>query len=151
MFRIAPLGLFAVVIAVLLSLLLGGCAAPQAMPAEFALVAKQIGTSISDQAVYDRTLARIDGQVIDPGLEAYAGMLYIAGAKIRGASGQVKLEGDGAGSGALSPEARAVILRLAEEPGLFEKFLKWASEQAIEKPDEPAPPVDGEEPAVPVE
>lgn len=100
-----------------------GCGAPQAMPKEFAEVARSVGASIADQAVWQEVLARIDGEVIEPGIEGYAGVLYVAGGKLTGASGRIRLEGDGTGSGALSPEARAAILSEFTEPGLADRII----------------------------
>lgn len=120
-----------------------GCTAmqPTAFTKEFSDSARMVATSISDQAVWDRVLARLNGQVIDPGVEAYAGILYVAGGKVRGVSGQVSIEGDGTGSGQLSPEARAVIVELGRNPDLAkvlaERMAMWKAEQPASAPSTP--------------
>lgn len=96
---------------------LAGCeSGPSGMPREFAATLQQVATSMSDQAVWDRIIGGVAGQAIEPGIEGYAGVLYVAGGKITGFSGQVDLRGEGRGSGALSPEARAALLALARAP-----------------------------------
>lgn len=112
---------------------------PNGFPREFGLAAQQVSTAISDQAVFERVLARLDGQIIEPGVEGYAGMLYIAGGRLRGVSGQLSIEGDGRGSGTLSPEARQKLLSLGITPDLLEQVLAYLREQKTSPP-APAPP-----------
>lgn len=108
-------------VGLLLLLPLAGCATtmgPAAFPAELGDAVRQVSTSIGDQASWERVMARLGGQVIEPGREGYVIQEYRAGARIVGVSGQLLLEGDGAG-GALSAEARAVLLELAARPTLL--------------------------------
>ncbi len=102
-----------------------GCA-PTAMPKEFAQTTKAIAVSMLDQAVWDNLIGNIDGQVIEPGIRVAAGVLYIAEAKITGASGQVRLSGEGHGTQVpAGPEVRAVLLELlGDKPELIDKILK---------------------------
>lgn len=100
-----------------------GCATVPAFPKELSIAAKQISTSVTDQAIWSEVVARLDGQVVEPGIETGAGVKYFAYAKLTGASGQVGLNAQGAGSGQLSPEARAVLLALANDPELIDRLL----------------------------
>ena len=122
-------GLFAwcAALVVFLGSLLGssGCSAPAAkgFPAEFSQAAGQITTSIADQAVWEKISANLDGSVIEPGYEGYAGMLYVAGGKIAGFSGHVGASAIGDGSGALTPKAREAILRYLAGDERYREFL----------------------------
>ena len=93
-----------------------GCnTVPVAFPQEFAVTAQQMSTSIADQALWSKIVADIDGQVIEPGIEVRAGVIYIAQSKLTGVSGQIRVAADGQGSGTLSPEARTAILAIANK------------------------------------
>ncbi len=95
----------------LLATCLAGCT-PAALPREFGEVARVVAASMTDQAVWQTLSANIDGQVIEPGIEVRAGVLYIAQARLVGMSGQVGLRGSGVGTGTgPTDEARAAILR----------------------------------------
>jgi len=111
-------------------MLLPGCASltPAGFPAELSDAARQISVSTLDQAVWTRLLARLDGQIIEPGMEGYAGVLYVAGGKLRGVSGQLSIEGDGGGSGELSETARAAIVELSTRPDLLAQVLTLIAE-----------------------
>lgn len=102
-----------------------GCA-PTAMPKEFAQTTKAIAVSMLDQTIWDDLIGSIDGQVIEPGVRVAAGVLYIAEAQITGASGQVRLSGEGHGTQVpAGPEVRAVLLELlGDKPELIDKILK---------------------------
>lgn len=112
----------------LLSLLAFGClgCAPTAMPKEFAQTTKAVALSMLEQAIWDDLVGNIDGQVIEPGVRVAAGVLYIAEAKITGASGQVKLAGEGHGAQVpAGPDVRAALLELlGDEPELIDKILQ---------------------------
>ena len=145
-----------------------GCASltPAGFPAELSDAARQISVSTMDQAVWTRLLARLDGQIIEPGMEGYAGVLYVAGGKLRGVSGQLRIEGEGDGAGALSDEARAAIVDLAKRPDLLAKLLAFVEAVQADavaadvpgvpdtqpaptsQPAEPTPTTDGAEPAL---
>lgn len=132
-------GLKGAALAALSLIFCGGCQSfqPNAFTAEFADAARQVATSVGDQAVWERVLARLDGQVIEPGVEGYAGVLYVAGGKLTGVSGQITIEGDGNGSGALSADARAVIVELGKRrPDLLRELIAAAS-QALATTDAP--------------
>ena len=121
-------------------MLLSGCSglhAP-AFPAELSDAARQVSTSIADQAVWEDVLARLDGQIIEPGVLTYGGTLYVVGAKLTGASGQLKLEGDGGGGGALSPAARAALVELARRPDVLAQLIDWLSAEDEQQPSEAA-------------
>ena len=83
-----------------------------AFPAEFADSARVVAADITNQAVWDRILARLDGQIIEPGLEFYTGVVYVYGAKMPGVSGQLSVEGDGEGTGQIDPDAKAAAIDL---------------------------------------
>ena len=110
-------------------LLLSGCSMLHApgFSAELSDAARQVSMSIADQAVWEDVLARLDGQIIEPGVLTYGGTIFVAGAKLTGASGQLKLEGEGAGSGGLSPEARAALVELAQRPDVLAELIGWLS------------------------
>lgn len=130
-------------LALILSLLglsgLGGCLStgcnslqPNAFPKEVSVIAQQVGTAMAEKAVWDKVLARIDGQVIDPGFEGGAGVMYIAYGKLKGVSGQVKLEGDGSATTPRSPESEAFIRELANRPDLLELLIqKLATQEPV--------------------
>lgn len=98
---------------VLLAGCLTGCAAPM-FPRELGQAAQAIAVSISDQAVWNDTMAGVDGEVINPGVVGYVGVLYVAGGRLEGVSGRVSMQAKGGGSGSLSAEARAQLLRLIQ-------------------------------------
>lgn len=104
---------------------LAGCnAIPTAMPKEFATAAKQLSTSTLTQADWKEILGRLNGQVIEPGIQVYAGVLYIAGTKITGASGQLTIEANGTGN-SLTPEERAKIMDMTKDkPGLGDAIIR---------------------------
>ena len=116
---------------------LSGCAAmqPAGFPKEMSAAFGQIGTSLADQSVWQEIATRLGGQVIEPGVEGYAGVLYVAGGRLTGTSGQLSLEGDGSGLAGLSPAAREAVVELAQQPDLLERFLAWVESQA--SPDSP--------------
>lgn len=101
-----------------------GCA-PTAMPREFAQTTKDIALSMLDQTVWDDLVGSIQGQVIAPGVRVAAGVLYIAEAKITGASGHVNLSGEGHGTqDPTSPEVRAALIAvLGDNPELIDQIL----------------------------
>lgn len=104
-----------------------GCNAlqPNALPREFGATAKQIGTSITEKASWEDVLARVDGQVIEPGIEAYFRQEYVVGSRLVGFSGQVRLEGDGSATGDTSDAARAAILGYGQNPDVLEKYIEY--------------------------
>lgn len=103
--------LFAAIIALLTTWFLPGCSMPM-FPRELGQSAQAIVTSMTDQAVWQDIASNVDGEVINPGVRGYVGVLYVAGGNLEGVSGRVSLKGVGTGSGQLSPEARAKILEL---------------------------------------
>ena len=115
-----------------------GCNAlqPRAFPQEMGTAFTQIGTSLADQSVWETIAARLGGEVIEPGVMGYAGLLYVAGGKITGTAGRLTIEGDGTSTGALSPEAREVVSRLTDRPDTLERVLDWlaAEEANVESP-----------------
>lgn len=124
-----------------LAAFLFGCnTVPTAFPQEFAVAAKQLSTSVADQAVWSDIVAGLDGQVIEPGIETYAGVLYVAGAKLPGTSGQINLASKGAGNGQLSPEARQAILALANQYNVSPEQVVAIIQANQPKPMEPAGP-----------
>lgn len=101
-----------------------GCAAP-ALPKEFGQAAKATVVSLTDQASWQSMAASVDGQVIEPGVEAYAGILYVVGGKLKGVSGHVGISGQGVGTGVTTDEARAKILSLIEnDPAFIDQLVK---------------------------
>lgn len=110
------------IFAALLAWLFGtGCQyAPTAFPKELGDVARAAATSMTDQAVWQSIVANVDGQVIDPGMEVSAGMMYVASARLKGVSGQVGISGSGSGNGeGNSPEASAAIRAVLSDPGVL--------------------------------
>lgn len=117
-------GVLCVLCAVALAFL-PGCAL-SAFPKEFGETTKATAVSITDQARWERVLARLSGHVNNPGLRTEVGVTYFLEARLVGVDGDVQLEGDGTG-GELSQDARAKLLRLfSERPEaviLFEQLL----------------------------
>lgn len=113
-----------------------GCnTVPTAMPREFATAAEQIATGITDQGILQKYTANLQGQVIEPGMETYAGVLYLAGAKLKGFSGQVGLAGEGVGNGeGLSPEALQSVLTAGAKYGLTTDQIIQLIEAAQRQP-----------------
>ena len=74
-------------------------------------------------------VGNVNGQVIDPGLEVYAGILYVAGGKLRGVSGQVGISGQGSGSGEITPEASEAIRAIMTNPELIDKLIQLRREE----------------------
>lgn len=104
---------------------LAGCQAfqPTAFPKELGDVARAAAASMTDQAVWQDIVANVNGQVIDPGMEVSAGVLYVASARLKGVSGQVGISGTGGGTGeGNSPEAAAGIRAVLTDPGFFERL-----------------------------
>lgn len=92
-----------------------GCGIPAAMPSEFATAAKQLSTSMVDQAVWKDLQGNLRGHALQPGYRTAAGVEYFAEVRIVGFDGDVGLNASGDGSGALTAEARDAILDLARE------------------------------------
>ena len=109
-------------LAVSLVIAMSGCQQPAAFPKEFAQATNQIVTSMTDQAVWDKLAANVRGHVNNPGLRTGAGLEYFAYARLDGFDGDVAADATGTGSGQLTPEARAAILRLAEGD---ERYREW--------------------------
>ena len=95
---------------------LAGCvSAPRAMADEFGTTAKQFATSVNDQAVWKKIAGNVRGHVNNPGVRVEAGVTYYTQMILVGTDGDVELGAEGEGSGELSPEARAAILKLAKD------------------------------------
>lgn len=126
--------------ALLVVLATAGCNTfqPHGLPQEFGGAAQQLSTSITEKASWERMLGRLDGQVIEPGLETFARVEWTAGARIAGMSGQVRLEGDGSAPGETSELARATIVGLTSNPDLLDKLLAALGQHGS------APPAGGE-------
>lgn len=108
---------------------LPGCA-PTALPREFGEVARTVAASLTDQAVWQSVVANVDGQVIEPGIEVHAGVLYVARARLVGVSGQVGLRGSGVGSGeGVSDEVRAAIIAELARDGTIDRLIRAAASQ----------------------
>ena len=113
---------------------ISGCAVtPQAFPREFGQIAQATATSLADQAVWQSIAGSVNGEVIEPGIEGYAGVLYVTGGKLTGVSGTVALSGQGTGSGQLSDLSRDEILGLIQSnPELFRQYI-----ESVRGPDAP--------------
>lgn len=110
----------------LLMLSAGGCAnlSPGAFPREMSDTFRSVGVAITDQAMFERLGAGVRGHVLNPGFEAGGRVEYVGFARLVGVDGDVSLEGDGHGVGAISDEARATIRELLKSrPDLIEKLL----------------------------
>jgi len=92
-----------------------GCGIPAAMPSEFATAAKQLSTSMVDQAVWKDLQGNLRGHALEPGYRTSAGVEYFAEVRIVGFDGDVGLNASGEGSGQLTQQARDAILDLARE------------------------------------
>jgi len=116
-------------VAVAAALACAGCTAmqPAGFSRELGDAARQLAASMADQAVWQTLVGRLEGQVIEPGVVVYGGVLYVAGARLTGASGRVELAGEGVGSGELTAEARRALAEIATRPELLER-LAAASE-----------------------
>jgi len=64
---------------------------------------------LADQAVLTTFLAEARGQAIEPGVEAYSGLLLVSGVRATGMSGQFGLEGSGHGTG-MAPGERQMLI-----------------------------------------
>ena len=112
-----------------------GCT-PTGMPREFGEAGKALIVSLTDQAAWQTIIGRLEGQAIEPGIEGYAGVLYVAGGKLRGFSGQVGISGTGTGTGQPSAEALAKIRDLIRaDPTLLDGVKTIIDEVR------PAPPI----------
>lgn len=136
----------AVVAAVLAWFTLTGCASmqPYAFPQEFSRAAGQVATALTAESAWDQIAASLDGQVIDPGVEGWAGVLYVAGGKLRGVSGQVGLRGTGASPEPPGDDTRAALLHLAaHRPDLLEQLLAFLRDRDAPAPaPAPEPPIE---------
>lgn len=102
---------------------LSACQQPAGLPKEFGQAAQVIATSVGDQTAWKEVTASLDGQVIEPGVEGYAGVIYVAGGKLRGFSGRVGLDAAGEGAGPLTDEGRAAVLDAIETDAEYRAFL----------------------------
>jgi len=93
-----------------------GCnSIPVAMPGEFATAAKQLSTSMVDQAIWSELQGNLRGHALQPGYRTAAGVEYFAEVKIVGFDGDVGVSAEGEGSGQLTQQARDAIIDLARE------------------------------------
>lgn len=93
-----------------------GCnSIPAAMPGEFATAARQLSTSMVDQAVWSELQGNLRGHALQPGYRTAAGVEYFAEVKIIGFDGDVGISADGTGTGQLTQQARDAIIDLARE------------------------------------
>ncbi len=107
-----------------------GCNGLGAMPKEFGRVMEKVANSTLDQAEWQTMAASIDGQVIEPGVEVSAGILYVARARMLGVSGRVGLNATGVGTGeGPSDEARKAIL--AGENSAIKEAIAKAIERLL--------------------
>ena len=106
---------------ILVAVLTGGCLfgcqiAPTGFPKEYGDAAQAITTSIASQAVWAEIAARLDGQIIEPGMEGYYRVEYAVGARLPGVSGQVALSGEGEGKGEIDDAfVDALVLKYGED------------------------------------
>lgn len=82
-----------------------GCGAPNAMPREMVQVVDRVTAIVEQQGVLSGFTSDVHGQVINPGIKVYAGILYVAGTNLEGVSGQVGLRSEGTGSGEVNKVA----------------------------------------------
>lgn len=117
-------------VAILLSsVIVAGCT-PVMFPREIGDSARAIVVSATDQAIWEKLVASVDGQVIEPGIEGYAGVLYVAGGKLTGVSGRVAISGDGHGGGNASAAALSKIRDImSTRPELGERILAFIKSQ----------------------
>jgi len=117
-------------------LVLTGCASlPSAMPNEQSQAVGAIVTAITTSAEWKDVLARVDGQVIQPGMEGYYCIEHTAGVRLPGVSGQVKLEGEGTGTGAPKDAViDAIIYRYTADPKLRDKIADKLMESLLLSP-----------------
>lgn len=106
------LGVLALIVAIFLT---AGCSAPTGFPKEFSQTARAVAVSMTDQAVWERLMARLRGHINNPGLRFSAGIEYYTEFKIIGTDGDVWLEGNGTGTGTLSPKARTALLQILDD------------------------------------
>lgn len=88
------IGFFAYVI----SVALGGCVTPYAMPKEFAAVATAMVEQVKDQGVLDKFASQLDANVQNPGLETYIKVDTATGVRLVGVNGEVDLATSGTGT-----------------------------------------------------
>ena len=124
-----------------------GCDAlqPRAFPSDAGMIMKQIGTSMADQAVWEELDTGVGVHVNNPGFRGWAAIVYEVGGQIIGLDGDFKLSGEGGGSGALTEEARQVILQLVNDPTFNEQLLALMAgppAEPVVQPESDAPPED---------
>lgn len=137
-FLSAPYWLVSFLVLVL-SFLTGCGAGVNAFPKEIGEVAKSVAVSMTEQSVWQNVVANVDGQVVEPGMEVYAGMIYVAGGKLKGVSGQVGLRGTGKGTGVPnSPDANAAIRQILLDQTLTEAAKREAILKLIGSATQPA-------------
>jgi len=137
-FLSAPYWLVSFLVLVL-SFLTGCGAGVNAFPKEIGEVAKSVAVSMTEQSVWQNVVANVDGQVVEPGMEVYAGMIYVAGGKLKGVSGQVGLRGTGTGTGVPnSPDANAAIRQILLDQTLTEAAKREAILKLIGSATQPA-------------
>lgn len=103
-----------------------GCNAlqPNAFPKEIGQAARTFVDSAANQAVWSNLTAHVRGQAIEPGLQGYAGVLYIFGGKITGFSGQLGFEGEGTGRGTpTTPEELKATEDAVSQPDLADQLI----------------------------
>jgi len=72
---------------------------------------------IVDQGVLDTFTSNIEADVINPGIETYAGVLAVGGVYIRGMDGRVRMLSEGTGT-QLPPDARIALLERLQDPNI---------------------------------
>lgn len=111
---------------------LTGCNGIASMPSEMGDGMRSMMVSMSSQAVWEQLQTQMDGDVIDPGMEVYGGVLYVGGARLKGVSGGISAAAVGHGTGELDPAAQAAILQLLSndsnlDPAVREILLQLLS------------------------
>lgn len=81
-----------------LPVLCAACA-PNALPPELVTVIDRAVDKVTAEGVLEKFTSNVSGQAIEPGIEAYGGILYVGGARLKGVSVQLGLTSEGSGVG----------------------------------------------------
>jgi hypothetical protein len=113
-----------------------------AFPQDFQGLVKGAVDKVTDQGVLDTFVSNVEGDVINPGIEAYGGLLAVSGVYIRGMDGRVRLMSQGTGT-QLPTAYRETLLSMLADPTVTDEMkaqiveiLGW---NRVESPHNPVP------------
>lgn len=129
------------IVAYVLTLVLGGCTMPGAMPGDFAAVVQSMVRHVEDQGVLDDFKSALDAHVQDPGMESYLEFRLTAGVALVGVNGEVDLSTHGTGTQLPKGVREGLIEQLAgpisdDQRAAILDVLGW---NRVESPHNPVP------------